>query len=87
MGWNDRLLADVRRHRRAYLALFGASVVVGVFAATFVFSGWAIALTAATSPGVFRVGLLFVVFPVAYAALVWRLLHATAPGAAAPEAT
>lgn len=87
MEWPRLLLEDVRRHRPAYRALFGASVVIGVFAATFVLSGWGIAIVAAAPPGVFRIGLLFVALPALYAALVWNLLRATAPGRGAPEAT
>lgn len=77
MGWENLLLDDVRRNRNAYRALFGASVVIAVFAGTYVFGG-AVAGLAVSAETMLAVGLPFVAFPVAYAILVRRLLVATA---------
>lgn len=77
MGWENLLLDDVRRNRNAYRALFGASVVIAVFAGMYVFGG-ALAGLAVAGRTMIGVGLPFVVFPVAYAVLVRRLLVAAA---------
>lgn len=84
MGWDDMLLDDVRRNRGAYRALFAASLLIAVFAGTFVLGGAAAAGLAATTTPIVGLGLPFVAFPIGYAALVWRLLNATAPGAPQP---
>ena len=84
MGWDTALLEDVRRNRNAYRALFAASLVIAVFVGTFVVAGAAVGVVA--SAATLALGLPFVAFPVGYAALLWRLLRATAP-VAAPQPT
>lgn len=87
MGWAEHLLDDVRRNRSAYHALFAASLVIAVFVGTYVLAG-ALARGAAPVVESFGLGIPFVAFPIAYAALIWRLLRTSSPRAdPAPQAT